>query len=187
MGPYIEGRQKGSSTPKQVLPYRTFIFNQVVGDLESSGIILQSRSYTEEYQITHQNRIWCRKEKGLWIRFYSRTEQWTRGKGWSPHVCVIFLRKISYVIIMKPLKYNTGPNLIILIHNSLYHQAITSILPKKICQFIIVGIPDFLHKQFRIVETPHGQLKFLLTIQWAIEITKSQRKSLPWSVLIPYY
>ena len=37
MGPYIEGRQKGSSTPMQVLPYRTFIFNQAVGDPESSG------------------------------------------------------------------------------------------------------------------------------------------------------
>ena len=120
MGPYIEGRQKGSSTPKQVLPYRTFIFNQVVGDLESSGIILQSRSYTEEYQITHQNRIWCRKEKRLWIRFYSRTEQWTRGKGWSPHWCVMFLRKISYVKNMWSLTYCTGPNLINFIHNTLY-------------------------------------------------------------------
>ena len=121
MGPYIQSRQKGSSTPKQVLPYRTSIFNQVVGDLESSGIILQSRSYTEEYQITHQNRIWCRKEKGLWIRFYSKdwtVDTWQRLK--STCVCVMFLRKISYVISMWSLKYCTGPNLINFIHNTLY-------------------------------------------------------------------
>jgi hypothetical protein len=54
MGPYIEGRQKGSSTPEQVLPYRTFIYNQAVGDLESSGIIVQSSFYTEKYQTTHR-------------------------------------------------------------------------------------------------------------------------------------
>jgi hypothetical protein len=48
MGPYFEVRQKGSSTPEQVLPYRTFIFNQVVGDPESSSITVIYRRVQKE-------------------------------------------------------------------------------------------------------------------------------------------
>ncbi len=74
MGPFIENRQKGSSTPEHVLPYRTFLF----------GTISYNPTMQTIYQIVpnpppNQDMVAVEKKMNYELDFTRGAGMWTHG------------------------------------------------------------------------------------------------------------